>query len=297
MKEKNSPDRKKGILALITVTIFYASAGAVLRYLSYSFGLYQQIYLRTFIGLLLGFIFFRKVDYGKLSKISVKEWLLLTVRTASNVLAATLWVYATPITKLANIAFIDSLPLTAVLSFLFVLEKASWKKVVWVAMSFLGVFVVSVKNLSNLGSFGFGELVVFISGFFFAFRNISRRWQSKLLNDQEISQIMFAIGIVVLFFMSIAVGEKMAFPPMNILLWALLLFGGIIMFANIYLTNYGFASVPAVLGNNILNLEGIFALGIGFLFYGEISTLRELLGGVLIIASVVKMNQIEKEGV
>lgn len=291
---KSYSDRQKGILALVFLAVIYASAGAVIRYLSFSFGLYQQLYLRTLIGLLLGFIFFRKIDWRKLLKISPREWFLLFTRTGANVAAATLWVYATPVTKLANIAFIDSLPLTAVLSFFFCIEKISGRKVFWLALSFLGVFILSVKDLFNLSSLGWGEMMVFISGFFFAFRNISRKWQTKLLNDQEISQIISFMGVVMLFLLSFAFGEKTAFPPMNALLWVLLLFGGFIMFVNIYLTNYGFAHVPAVLGNNILNLEAVFAIAFGFLFYGEISSLKEIVGGTLVILSAIKMNRLER---
>lgn len=287
-------DRKKGIIALVFLAGVYASAGAVIRYLSFHFGLFQQIYLRTFLGLILGFLIFRKVNYGKLAKISPKEWLLLVGRTVSNNLAASLWVFATPITKLANIAFIDSLPLTAALSFLFAIERLTMRKAFWVLISFLGVFILSVKNLSDITSFGVGEMFVYISGFFFAFRNISRRWHSKLLNDAEISQIMNSMGMVFLFVVSMIEGESVGIQPMDPFLILMLLAGGFIMFANVFLTNYGFSVVPAVLGNNILNLEGVFAIMIGFVFYGEISTLRELIGGAMIIVSVFQMNKAEK---
>ena len=63
---------------------------------------------------------------------------------------------------------------------------------------------------------------------------------------------------------------------------------------NIYLINYGFRHVKAVLASNILTLESVFALILAFIFYRELPTLKEFLGGVLIIGSVVQMNRLEE---
>lgn len=283
-------------MALIFLAVVYGSAGAIIRYLSFSFALFQQIYLRTLIALILGVFFFRNnIDYRKIWQISASEWLLFITRSfASYILATALWVAAAPITKLSSMAFIDALPLTAVISFILGMEKATLRKIFWVAVSFSGVLILSVKDFSNLGSFGAGELLVLISGFFFAFRNISRRWHSKLLNDGEISQLMNVMGVVMLFVFSTIFGEKLVIPSLNMFLIFVLFLGGFIMFANVYITNYGFARVSAVLGNNILNMEPVFAILFGFILYSEIATVKELIGGVIIILSVIKMNQEER---
>lgn len=156
------------------------------------------LYSGTFLAFILGLVFFGKsLDFRKLRKISTKEWFLIIARTAATfVFGATLWAKATTITKLANVTFIDSLPITATLSFLFLWEKVTVKKVFYLMLSFVGVIILSVKDYSQILSVGVGELLVFISGFFFAFRNISRRWHTNLLNDQEITQLMFAFGLV-----------------------------------------------------------------------------------------------------
>lgn len=288
-------DRTKGILALTFLAVVYAGTGVVTRYLSYYFTLFQQIYLRTFIALILGIFFFGKsLNLHKLSKISLLEWVLLVGRSAAMfVFGATLWVKATTITKLANVAFIDALPITATLSLVFRWEKVTVQKIVLLLMSFLGVIILSVKNLSVISGFGFGELLVFISGFFFAFRNISRRYHSKLLNDQEITQLMFVFGFLMLFGLSFIFKETIVISQWNWRSILMLLVGGLIMVANLFLTNYGFANVPLVLGNNLLNLEAVFGILFGFMFYGEVSTLRELIGGAIIIVSVIKMSQLD----
>lgn len=287
----------KGLLALIFLGLVYASTGIVARYMDGYFSLFQQIYIRTFFAIILGFVVFRDMDFGKLKKISKREWLLLAARAAAMfVFGATLWVKATTLTKLANVAFIDAVPLTATLTFLLRKEEITARKTLLLLLSFIGVLILSIKDINSIFTFGFGEVLVFISGFFFAFRNISRRWHSKLLNDQEISQIMFVMGFVMLLVTSVFIGETITIPAFNLLLLIVIIAGGLMMIANLFLTNFGFAHVNAVLGNNILNLEAIFALLIGFSLYQEIPSVGELLGGTLILVSVIAMSRQDKSG-
>jgi len=51
--------------------------------------------------------------------------------------------------------------------------------------------------------------------------------------------------------------------------------------------------VEAVLASNILTLESFFAIFFGFIFFREVPALKELLGGLIIIISVVTMNVLE----
>jgi len=59
------------------------------------------------------------------------------------------------------------------------------------------------------------------------------------------------------------------------------------------LTNYGFQKIEAVLASNILTLESFFAIILGFLFYRETPLAKDLLGGIIIIISVIAMNKLE----
>ena len=118
-------EKTKGIISLVILAVIYGGTGAIVRYLSAYFTDFQQIYLRTFLALLLGFVIFRKkINFAKLKIISSSELILLIVRSVGMFLfAIPLWVMAVSRTTLANVAFIDSLPLTATLSFLFLKEN------------------------------------------------------------------------------------------------------------------------------------------------------------------------------
>lgn len=238
-------------------------------------------------------IFFRKkIHLQKFVKISVKEWLLIISRTvATFLLASPLWVAGANTAKLANVGFIDSLPLTAAFSLMLGFEKFTAKKVFLVLLSFLGVLILSVKDFGNITRLGTGELFILVSGVFFAYRNFSRIWHTQLLNDAEITLLMLVVGFIMVLVTSFFVGEKLTFINFNWDVMFILIIGGFVMIANIFLSNYGFSRVTPVLGNNILNMEAVFAFLFGYFYFGEFINFQELLGGILILLSVVKMNQ------
>lgn len=60
----------------------------------------------------------------------------------------------------------------------------------------------------------------------------------------------------------------------------------------IFLINYGFERIEAIIATNILNIETVFGLLIAALFYAEIPSAKEAVGGILIVASTIYMNNI-----
>jgi len=66
---------------------------------------------------------------------------------------------------------------------------------------------------------------------------------------------------------------------------------------NNFLSNYGFQKVEAYVAGNILTLESFFAVIIGFLFYKEVPSIIEFVGGLLIVSSVFFMHKIENREV
>lgn len=288
-------DYSRGILALVFLSIAAASTGVISRYLILYFTVFQQLYLRCAVAFILVYIIFHNsIDLGKLKKISHKEWILIIFRACANLaLGAALWVKGATIAKLANVGFIDALPITAAISFLFSLEKFSPRKIFLIILSLIGVVIITVKDFSGITSVGVGELLVLVSGFFFAIRNISRRWHSKLLNDQEISLLMFFFGGIMLFAMSFIAKESINPQVFNLFPIGIIILGGFLMGANVFLTNFGFNLVPAAVASNVVNLEIIFTIIFGFFFYGEISTVRELIGGALIVISVIFLSRKE----
>lgn len=287
-------NRQKGILALIGLAFTYASFGFFTRYLSLSFGLFQQLYLRIFAGLIIGFLIFGKnFRFSKLKKISTKEWVLMIFRAiAYYLLGAALFNKAILVTKISTVSFISSLPMTAILGFLILKEKATLQKILLICLSFVGVLIISIKSISDF-SFGYGEILALISCFFVSLSIIFRKYQTKLLNNVEITQIQLFIAFIFIFFASIFVKEGLPINNWNINVSLIVLLSGLANVLMIFFTNYGFEHVKTSIASNILTMEMFFAVLIGLAVYKEFPTMKEAIGGILILFSVIQMNKLE----
>lgn len=287
---------KKGILALVTLAFCFGLIAITARYLSFQYSLFQQLYLTVFTGFIFSlFIFPRTLSLKKLSSISIKDWIVMVSRVLIGYLfAASLYREALTLTKISNVTFIQSIPFAAILGWLLFHEKPTLRKVLFLILAYIGVIIISIHDFSSLTNFGKGELFSLVSTIFFALSFVARKWQSDHLTDKEIAQILLAIGTVVLFTASIIAGEGLPVLSWELLSILSLLMTGLLNALNIYLINYGFRHVHVVLASNILTLESLFALVLAIIFYREFPNLKELVGGIIIIASVIGMNKVEK---
>jgi drug/metabolite transporter (DMT)-like permease len=287
-------EKQKGILALIGLAFTYATFGFFSRFLSLSFDFFQQIYLRLFAGLVLGFLMFKnQIDLSKLKKISLKEWLLLIFRAFFYyLLGAVLFNKAVFLTKISTVAFIGSIPMTAILGFLILREPITFKKILYISLSFIGVIAISVNNFSDF-SWGQGEMFALLSCFFCSLSIVSRKYQTKLLNNVEITQIILFIATVAVFITSLLIREGLPVSNWSTNIMFVVLAAGLVNVLMTFFTNYGFEKVKTSIASNILTLEMFFAILIGFVFYREFPNLKEMFGGALILFSVIQMNKLE----
>lgn len=291
---KINSNKNKGILALIGLAFTYASFGFFTRYLSVSFGFFQQIYLRIFAGLIIGFLIFGKsFNFLKLKKITTKEWLLLIFRAAAYyLLGVALFNKAVLLTKISTVSFIGSLPMTAVLGFLILKEKVTFQKVLYIVLSFIGVIIISINNFSDF-SFGQGEILALASCIFASLSIVFRKYQTKLLNNTEITQIQLFFALIFILIASLFAKEGLPINNWDSNVFLVILLSGLSSILMVFFTNYGFEHVKTSIASNILTLEMFFAVLIGLIFYWEIPSLKEMLGGILILFSVIQMNKLE----
>lgn len=250
-----------------------------------------------FAGFVLSFVFFRKsIDFKKLQKLPLKEWGLLALRAFSYyLLGVVLYTQALLLTKIANVAFIGAIPMTAILGFIILRERLTLEKISLISLSFLGVLAISAQNFSNILAFGKGEIIALLSTFFVSLGFISRKWQSKKLNDREIATFMLFFAFIFIFLASILKGEGLPLYNWHLGVVLILLLAGLLNVGVSFLMNYGFSRVKAVLASNIIALDPVFATFFAFLVFQEVPISRELWGGVLIISSAILMNRVEAE--
>lgn len=286
----------KGILALILTSAMFASMGIFARIMQTGFALFEQTYLRIGLAFLLGILFFNSsIRFKKIRSIPLKDWVLLIIRAFSNYIGGViLYTLAVFNTTLGNVSLIQALPLVALLGVLFLQEKLTKAKIFFLLLSFIGVAFISTTNISDIFVWGKGETLSFIAAFFFSFGYVSRRWQTNYLNNKEMTQIMLLIAAVFLLIGSFIFHENL---PITGWSWPIVFALGISAIFNVlvlFLINYGFEHVKPFLASNILTLEAFFAIILGFLIYKEVPMMKDIVGGILIIISVVGMNYIEE---
>ena len=154
----------------------------------------------------------------------------------------------------------------------------------------MGAIFIIVKDVGSLSVWGQGEFLVFLSIIFFAWRNISRRWHSKLLNDMEITVLMLFFGVIMLILYSLFISEGIPSAIFNWYWSGIILLGGLLSYLILFFTNYGFAKVEAVLAGNISALEIVFGVIFGLILYRELPSIIELTGGLLVVISIVGLS-------
>lgn len=292
-----TPKQSKGIASLVLLSLGFAGVAVSIRYLGLSLPLFQQIYLTTGIGFLISLLIFRRtLTLSKLKKISLRDWGTIILRIlVGYVIAVPLYREAIAISKISNVTFLQAIPFAAVFGWVLFKEKFTFLKLFYVLVAFAGIVLISVSDFSSIFSFGKGELFSIISAAFFTLSFLARKWMSDDLTDQELTQVILFISTLILFAVSIGIGEGMpSIKWTTVLFWAAL-FTGFFNAVNIFLINYGFKKVKAVLAGNIITLESVFALILAFIFFRELPVLKELVGGLLILASVIQMNKLENK--
>lgn len=148
--------RKKAIIALFILAVVFASFGIFSRYLNTNFSVFQQLYIRVFLALIISIaIFYKDLNIKSFFNLPKKEWAVLVFRAFCFYgLAVPLNVYAIVEAKYSNVTFLQAIPITALLGFLFLQERLTSKKLFIIFFAFIGVLFVAVKDVNNLSVWG-----------------------------------------------------------------------------------------------------------------------------------------------
>jgi len=122
---------------------------------------------------------------------------------------------------------------------------------------------------------------------------IFRRYQTKLLNNIEITQLQLFFASLLIVAASLISKEGVLSGNWSLMTLFVIIVAGYMNTMMIYLTNYGFEHVKTSIAANILTLEMYFAVILRLLFYKEVPTMKDLAGAVLILFSVIQMNKLK----
>ena len=241
----------------------------------------------------------KKLRWAKIISIPSRDLLILssmgTIGFSIAVYFVTLGVLNA---KLVNVAIIfSSVPFFSYLyAYIFLKKPLNAKLIGLIALSLVGIAMVATKSfIPQLAAFGTGEWFTLLATATMAWFYVGRKLLSPHLNTNEITLIVMAIAAITALIFALIRGETFAlsaFINPHILL-GLLIGGGMNALVN-PIEIFAFNHLDAVLGSQILLLDTIFALLFGYLFYQEIITFPEVIGGIIVISSVYLASKLSR---
>lgn len=290
--------RKLAILSLIAVAFSYVLLSVAIRLMDKGFEPMTQVWLRLLLGVLLSAILFTKdIRVSAIKKTPPRDWTLLLIMGTVSYSVATFFITkGALLTSLTNVTVIYSTVgfFTYLYALLLLKEKFKPLALLLVAISFYGVLCVSTKSfLPSLTAFGQGELFMILAAAFSSFYFVGRKLLSKTLNNVEITFITMAIGFASGMVIALFIGEHFDIASLfNMWVFIGLILGGVLNIVATLLGNYAFEHIDIVLGNQILLVETLFSLVIGYLFYREILSFPEVIGAAIVMISVYVSNKV-----
>lgn len=276
----------KGLFALALLALLYGLTGILARYLTTDLGIFEQWYIRFLVALVVAMAVFRRhISFSKFRHLSSRESAVMTARSLLGFVVA-MWLYAasTHYATIGSVAAMQIVPMTALFGVVIFREKVSKTTLGLILLSFAGAAIVALQNVAHV-QFGVGELMSLASGALFSLSLVLRKKQTGELNNYELVVGVTLVACIGNYLMNVATGGAWwpHFGGLRPAVLVLLVVAGVLSTFMSLLANYGFEHVKATTASIILNLEIVFGIIFGYLFYREVLTLRQAIGALVIL--------------
>lgn len=283
-----------GIIALIVLSAAFGIMAVLARYLGQGLGLFEQWYLRYAVSSVVAIIvFWPKIDLGKFLRLPLREWGVLWFRIISGqVIGIGLFTLASEKTDAGIVSFMQVMPIVPLLGLALFREHFTRQKALITVLAFVGAAMVVVANIHSLTHLNTGALLSLVSAVFYSAMLVTRKWHSKQLNNHEITVAFMVLSCLCAYVISVVFDHRFMIPRSHFTTHfvVVVVAAGMLSVPVNFLISYGFEHVSAIIAGNILSLEEVFGVLFGFIFYGQVLDKREIVGGLVILASVILMN-------
>lgn len=282
-------ERFRGASALFGAAFIYSTFGILIRQMALMFGDSAQTAARFAVAFV--FVLFlnliRRQSFS-LPKKSLIKSCLLGVFFGAEVLLFTVSVNNTKIANSVFLLYAASMISSFMIGTLWFKEKLTLTKITAIIIAFVGLYMYS----DAIFVMSMGIVAGIASGILDGVSNALR----KTLKDVKRNAVLTYQFIFSSLFACLAMifsGEVMVKEIVFVSMLAVVIFA-VFQIALNNLLLYGFQHFDVNIGTVILATELLFAAIIGFLFFKEIPTIKEVIGGGLIfIASVISVLNIK----
>lgn len=275
-------ERLKGAGALFGAAVIYSTFGLLIRVLADMFGDYAQVAAR----MLLAFLFVLAINWifrksKEISLVQIGRALLLGIAFASVLVFFTLAIVETKIATAVFLLYAASMITSLVIGTTLFKEKLGLQKIIALVLAFVGLFMYSDLILA----LSFGVIAAILSGVSEGAANAIRKSLSGVDRSTVLQHQFFAAGVVasiITLLMPAPIVLEVSFWPIV----ALIVFALLQVKLGDFLL-YGFQHFDVNIGTVILATELFFAAIIGYFFFNEILTVKEIVGGLVIFAASI----------
>lgn len=275
-------NNNSGFWAILLSAMIYGAYGCLARYLNGAFGYLSQVLFRSTVALVVIalFVFISRTRFSLSKKNSLKA-VLLGFSFFGGVVLFTVGSIIDKISVVMFVFYAGSFTASFIISTYYYHEKITYKKFISLGIVIAGLLITTGLNFSNLG---WGLLAGFGSGVLDATANNFRK-QLADLPKQEVLLLQFAI--VSLLSLLFIFGTKETVVK-DITMSAVVagVAWGIFWIIGNQLIMFGYRLFDFMLAQIVLSSEIFFATVLAFLFFREIPTTFEFIGGMLIFAGV-----------
>jgi len=282
MKNKDN----SGFWAILLTAVIYGSYGCLARFLNNAFGYFTQVLFRSAIAFLIAaLVILLTRQKIKLAKKDIIKILILSVLFFGGVVTFTIGSVVDKISVVMFVFYAGSFAASFLISAFVFHEKITRLKIIALSIVLIGLITTTGFNFAN---FGWGLAAALVSGIFDAVANNYRKQLSGLPKDSVLLLQFLFTSILALSALLIS-QEQVVKEVTPAAIIAGIVWGAFWVLGNRFIM-VGLRRFDFMLGQIVLSSEIFFATVLAFLFFGEIPTTYELLGGVIIFIGVCMIN-------
>ncbi|MCA9318545.1 DMT family transporter [Candidatus Saccharibacteria bacterium] len=290
-------DANRAVLALVALTAIYGLTAVMARYFSDATSIFEQWYIRFFwAAVIMSLVFRHHLRFQRLKTVSRYElWLAILRGFIALVLGAGLYAWSAQHAKLGIVTVMQVVPTTALLGMWLLGERLNRLKTTCIVLSFIGAVVIISPGADDWSKLGWGAVASLFSGGLFSLSFVLRKKQTGELNNYELAFITTLVGMIGNYILSIAFNHRLlpSLSHFSLGLHWLFVGAGLLSVGMSLLASYGFEHIKATVASVILDLEIVFGVVFGYLFYREALSFRDWMGAVLVLLAAVMMSYLD----
>jgi drug/metabolite transporter (DMT)-like permease len=267
-----------GMFWMFVTGLCFVAVTALVKYLGDDLPAAQQAFLRYLLGLVFLLPMWSALRAARLTRRAVA---LFGVRGFIHALGVILWFYAMTQIPLAEVTAMNYLsPIYVTLgAALFLGEKLALRRILAVLVAFIGALIILRPGLREVSS---GHIAMIGTAIFFAGSYL----MAKRMSGQVSASVVVAmLSLAVTLFLA-PFAYAVWVPPTGVQLLGLLAVAAFATAGHFTMT-LAFAAAPVTVTQPVTFLQLVWAVTLGALVFGEGVDLFVVLGGLVIMASVL----------